>query len=378
MGSSQSTPGGVTSSHDPPVKQEPKNVDPRLDQFFDSFRAITRSLENLRTQQVKADAEEANVEQDIWTGFTCFQTELPPEMIRLILSFLSPTELFPLRFISKSFHLLIEQVMEQWVKNLEKEEETTNALFTAYDYESGLYSDVFGSWSDVARNKYLYERQLVPSCCTTEQIEQLRNSRNVMGQQHGGGGTPQESPMIKLSIVGRERAGKTMWCQHVTSDQTIGPHNYEATIGANFWKSSFSIDGSKTVHTFGIWDTAGQERFKSLMPMYLRNSLVVLIMIPLDGSSTDSIEWLENLLAQHCLTSEMKCIVVGTKSDLKKDNRLSYDLLSHCTRKRIPYYECDLTDSDQMFRVLYAMIHYGLWDYRPAITVVEHRPPVAR
>ncbi len=248
------------------------------------------------------------------------------------------------------------------------------------DYESGLYSDVFGSWSDVARNKYLYERQLVPSCCTTEEIELLRNSRNVMVQQHGGGGsTPAESPMIKLSIVGRERAGKTMWCQHVTSDRTIGPRDYEPTIGVAFSTSSFSID-SKKVHSIIFWDTAGQERQKSLLPVYLKNSLVVLYMIPLDGSLTDSIEWLENLLAQHCLTSEMKCIVVGTKNDLKKDNRLSYDLLSHCTRRRIPYYECDLTDSDQMFRVLYAMIHYGLWDwdYRPAVPVVEHRPPVAR
>ncbi len=292
----------------------------------------------------------------VWTGFTCFQTELPPEMMRLILSFLSPIELLPLRFASRSFHLLIEQVMEQWVKSQQSAAHGDNnnhhqALFTGSDFESGLYYDVFGSWFDVARSKYLYE-QLVPSCCTTEEIEQLKNSRMV---SQG----PSTSPIIKVSIVGREGAGKTMWCQYVTSDRLVGPHSYEPTIGANFTRSSFSID-SKTVHTLAFWDMAGESRYRSFIPVFLRNALVALIVIPLNGPSASSIEWFEDILATHCLTSEMKCIVIGTKSDLKKDNRLSYDLLSHCTRQRIPYYECDLTDSDQMFRVLYAVIHYGL------------------
>ncbi len=365
MGSSQSSstlafPQNPTHETKP-VDKEPnrshKRPDQRLDQFFDSFRVISRSSNSCRC--IVQEAEDGNAEQDIWTGFTCFHTELPPEMMRLILSFLSPIELLPLRFVSKSFHLLIEQVMEQWVKSRQhsaahgdnNNRAGDKALFTAFDFESGLYSDVFGSWADVARSGYLYE-QLVPSCCTSEEIEQLKNSRMV---SQG----PSTSPMIKVSIIGRENAGKTMWCQYVTSDRTIGPHSYEPTIGANFTRSSFSID-SKTVHTLAFWDTSGQDRYRTFIPVFLRNAVVVLIMIPLDGSSTSSIEWLEDILATHCLQSEMKCIVVGTKSDLKKDNRLSYDLLSHCTRRRIPYYECNLTDSNQMFRVLYAMIHYGL------------------
>ena len=225
----------------------------------------------------------------------------------------------------------------------------------------------------MARCKYLYEQRLVPNSCTTEDIAQLKHSRNAVATHH------HQSQLVKVLLVGMEKAGKTTWCRYVTSQEEENQrmlNEYEPTMRANFVRSSasFSIDNAQNVYTFGFWDTAGRERFDSVsfsavhIGTYMRNSSIVLLMIPLDGSAQYSIQWIEHILRHPCFTPEMKCLVIGTKSDLKRDNRLSYDLLSHCTRCKIPYYECDLTDPDQAFRVLYAMIHYGLRDYNQPTT----------
>jgi small GTP-binding protein len=101
----------------------------------------------------------------------------------------------------------------------------------------------------------------------------------------------------KIVLLGAPGVGKTSFFLAATkqfdSFQNNGVIAYQPTIGATYAllqtyldennnvtdmrRSDLSHDGLKGPQ-FGIWDTAGQERYNSLLPMYTRNALVVVIM----------------------------------------------------------------------------------------------------
>jgi Ras-related protein Rab-6A len=51
--------------------------------------------------------------------------------------------------------------------------------------------------------------------------------------------------------------------------------NYQATIGIDFLSKTMYLD-DRTVR-LQLWDTAGQERFRSLIPSYIRDSSVAVV-----------------------------------------------------------------------------------------------------
>ncbi len=358
------------------AKEPPKTSVNIPQQFFNSFLEGAKSLSHgsrTTADQVKlldlGDDDEVNDDCNSNTMLLtfdhgCFCAELPIDMIQLILSFLSPIELYPLRFtVSRSFDVLVERSMERWVKSRDREsalmhdddggeeEQSRKELFTAHDLESGLFSDVFASWSDLARNRYLYE-QMVPNCCTSEDILLLKNSRSTEN--------PPDAKCYKIMLLGKMLAGKTMFFQHVFKKQPN--ESLRAKIIVDFSTVSFAI-GSEEENRFllHLWDTSDHPLCTQLNAGYGRGSHCFVFMVPLNDD--ESMEWLRHHRARYCsglLEEATKCIVIGTKKDLKKDNRLSYDLISYCAQNHTPYYECDLRDHEQMFRVLYAIMHYLL------------------
>lgn len=52
-------------------------------------------------------------------------------------------------------------------------------------------------------------------------------------------------------------------------------NTYQATIGIDFLSKTMYLD-DRTVR-LQLWDTAGQERFRSLIPSYIRDSSVAII-----------------------------------------------------------------------------------------------------
>jgi len=91
----------------------------------------------------------------------------------------------------------------------------------------------------------------------------------------------------------------------------------EATIGAAFLTKSIVCEDYTL--KFEIWDTAGQERFKSLAPMYYRNSRVAIVVY--DVSNPESFEkakeWIEEFRAAEQNT-ERVIALVGNKADLSR------------------------------------------------------------
>lgn len=110
--------------------------------------------------------------------------------------------------------------------------------------------------------------------------------------------------------------GKTSLVHRFTTSEF--DNQLSSTIGAAFiTKELESSDKSKRIN-LEIWDTAGQERYKSLTPMYYRNSKVALVCYDLHNPSTfdKALYWIDQLKLNNETNSEIKIYLIGTKSDL--------------------------------------------------------------
>ena len=78
---------------------------------------------------------------------------------------------------------------------------------------------------------------------------------------------------IKCCIVGSCGVGKTSIIKKHLDKNNI---NTETTLGAIFWTIEHHLNNGNSFK-IDFWDTAGQERYNSLIPMYSRNSNIIII-----------------------------------------------------------------------------------------------------
>ena len=118
---------------------------------------------------------------------------------------------------------------------------------------------------------------------------------------------------IKITIVGNSSVGKTSLVQKMVHNHFKEHSN--STIGAAYL--TFLYEKDRESYKFQIWDTAGQERFKSLVPMYLRGSMIVLLVFDITSRNSyeDAIDGWFKTLNEH--SPDAIKIFIGSKSDLK-------------------------------------------------------------
>ena len=63
-------------------------------------------------------------------------------------------------------------------------------------------------------------------------------------------------------------------------------NTYQATIGIDFLSKTMYLE-DRTVR-LQLWDTAGQERFRSLIPSYIRDSSVAIVVFDITSKSHGS------------------------------------------------------------------------------------------
>ena len=121
---------------------------------------------------------------------------------------------------------------------------------------------------------------------------------------------PDESKVI---LVGKQGVGKTCISDQFNSGR-INP-NLSQTIGASFIAKAIPTkNGPITMH---VWDTAGQERYRSLIPLYARNSIVALLVF--DVTDVDSYNQLFSIWIDEInKNADPNCIIylVANKIDL--------------------------------------------------------------
>ncbi|SCU81691.1 LAMI_0B07272g1_1 [Lachancea mirantina] len=124
----------------------------------------------------------------------------------------------------------------------------------------------------------------------------------------------------KIVFLGEQGVGKTSLITRFMYD-TFDDH-YQATIGIDFLSKTMYLD-DKTVR-LQLWDTAGQERFRSLIPSYIRDSHVAIVVY--DVTNKKSFEyidkWVDDVKNERGEENVLLCIV-GNKNDLVEERQVS-------------------------------------------------------
>ncbi|GAB0194812.1 ras-related protein Rab-6A-like [Grus japonensis] len=89
---------------------------------------------------------------------------------------------------------------------------------------------------------------------------------------------------FKLVFLGEQSVGKTSLITRFMYDSF--DNTYQATIGIDFLSKTMYLE-DRTIR-LQLWDTAGQERFCSLIPSYIRDSAVAVIVFDITSRTVSS------------------------------------------------------------------------------------------
>ncbi|KAI9481714.1 MAG: rab protein 6 [Benjaminiella poitrasii] len=131
------------------------------------------------------------------------------------------------------------------------------------------------------------------------------------------------SPLRKYKLVflGEQSVGKTSLITRFMYDTF--DNTYQATIGIDFLSKTMYLE-DKTVR-LQLWDTAGQERFRSLIPSYIRDSSVAVIVYDISNrqSFTNTSKWIDDVRAER--GDDVIIVLVGNKSDLSEKREVTVE-----------------------------------------------------
>lgn len=127
---------------------------------------------------------------------------------------------------------------------------------------------------------------------------------------------------FRLILLGEQSVGKTSLITRFVYDNF--DDTYQATIGIDFICKKMHLEDNRVVNLF-IWDTAGQERFSCLIPSYMRDSQVAVVVY--DIASADSFhrtsKWIGDVRTGGQCSSNLMVVLVGNKTDLADKRRVS-------------------------------------------------------
>ncbi|KAN0007320.1 hypothetical protein ACTFIV_001208 [Dictyostelium citrinum] len=125
----------------------------------------------------------------------------------------------------------------------------------------------------------------------------------------------------KLVFLGDQSVGKTSIITRFMYDTF--DITYQATIGIDFLSKTMYLE-DRTVR-LQLWDTAGQERFRSLIPSYIRDSSVAIVVYDITNkvSFTNTIKWIEDVRNER--GNNVVIMLVGNKTDLADKRQVSIE-----------------------------------------------------
>ncbi|KXH36862.1 Ras family protein [Colletotrichum simmondsii] len=122
-----------------------------------------------------------------------------------------------------------------------------------------------------------------------------------------GAGGSYNNPLKKFKLVflGEQSVGKTSLITRFMYDSF--DNMYQATIGIDFLSKAMRLQ---------LWDTAGQERFRSLIPSYIRDSSVAVVVYDISNAKSfqNTKKWIDDVRAER--GNDVIIVLVGNKTDL--------------------------------------------------------------
>ncbi|XP_009647970.1 ras-related protein Rab-41 isoform X6 [Egretta garzetta] len=100
-------------------------------------------------------------------------------------------------------------------------------------------------------------------------------------------------------------------------------NTYQATIGIDFLSKTMYLE-DRTIR-LQLWDTAGQERFRSLIPSYIRDSAVAVVVFDVTNlnSFQQTSKWIDDVRTER--GSDVIIMLVGNKTDLADKRQVSIE-----------------------------------------------------
>merc|ERR1712227_70298 len=126
---------------------------------------------------------------------------------------------------------------------------------------------------------------------------------------------------FKLVFLGEQSVGKTSLITRFMYDSF--DNTYQATIGIDFLSKTMYLE-DRTVR-LQLWDTAGQERFRSLIPSYIRDSTVAVVVYDVTNinSFQQTNKWIDDVRTER--GTDVIIVLVGNKTDLADKRQVSID-----------------------------------------------------
>ncbi|KAG2211786.1 hypothetical protein INT46_007970 [Mucor plumbeus] len=126
---------------------------------------------------------------------------------------------------------------------------------------------------------------------------------------------------FKLVFLGEQSVGKTSLITRFMYDTF--DNTYQATIGIDFLSKTMYLD-DRTIR-LQLWDTAGQERFRSLIPSYIRDSSVCVVVYDITNRNSflNTSKWIDDVRAERGI--DVIIVLVGNKTDLNDKRQVTVD-----------------------------------------------------
>ncbi|MGH0189632.1 UNVERIFIED_CONTAM: hypothetical protein FKN15_037204 [Acipenser sinensis] len=104
-----------------------------------------------------------------------------------------------------------------------------------------------------------------------------------------------------------------------------------ATIGIDFLSKTMYLE-DRTVR-LQLWDTAGQERFRSLIPSYIRDSTIAVVVYDITNlnSFQQTSKWIDDVRTER--GSDVIIMLVGNKTDLADKRQVSIEVAERKSRE---------------------------------------------
>ncbi|CAG09806.1 unnamed protein product, partial [Tetraodon nigroviridis] len=124
---------------------------------------------------------------------------------------------------------------------------------------------------------------------------------------------------FKLVFLGEQSVGKTSLITRFMYDSF--DNTYQATIGIDFLSKTMYLE-DRTVR-LQLWDTAGQERFRSLIPSYIRDSTIAVVVYDITNlnSFQQTSKWIDDVRTER--GSDVIIMLVGNKTDLADKRQIT-------------------------------------------------------
>ena len=100
-------------------------------------------------------------------------------------------------------------------------------------------------------------------------------------------------------------------------------NSYQATIGIDFLSKTMYLE-DRTVR-LQLWDTAGQERFRALIPSYIRDSSVAVVVYDVSSRASflSTTRWIDEVRTER--GADVIIVLVGNKTDLAERREVSVE-----------------------------------------------------